>query len=110
MAMLPDGNMQRLASTSRQCVRANPALKAARRLLACGALLALQSCGAFQLAYNNADVLVRFQADRYLDLNSAQVRWLSGQLVAQHGWHRKTQLPKYGATLHDLARRVSTCQ
>ena len=76
--------------------------------LVCAALLALPGCGAFKLAYNNADTLIRLQADRYLDLTSGQSRWLAQQLVAQQGWHRKTHLPKYSATLHELARRAAT--
>ena len=61
----------------------------------------------FPIVYEHADFLIGWEADTYFDLDAEQRAWLSKQVMAQQAWHRKTQLPKYSATLAEVARTAS---
>ncbi len=55
------------------------------------------------VVYENADTLIGWQADQYFDLTTEQSAWLSQQIEQQQAWHRKTQLPRYAATLGEIS-------
>lgn len=54
--------------------------------------------------YENADTLIGWEADNYLDLDREQRAWLDRQVATRQAWHRKTQLPKYASTFAEIAR------
>ena len=66
-------------------------------------LALLGGCSAVRLGYDQAEPLLRWWADRYLDLDASQARWLKDELRQLHLWHRQTQLPDYA----DLAAVMS---
>jgi len=75
-------------------------------LLAIGAL-ALASCSATRLAYDNADTVLRFMASSYLDLDAAQSDDLTLRIVRFHQWHRSNELPAYAALLRSAGERAA---
>ena len=80
--------------------------------LAAVLLLALAAgCSAVGFAYNNADTWLRWQAGRYLDLDSGQTRELDARVDAFLAWHRTEALPRYarlaGAAVSRLERGAS---
>jgi hypothetical protein len=71
------------------------------------ALLALASgCSTVRLAYNNADRIVAWMADDYLDLNREQEEGARVLIERFHGWHRRTQLPDYARLLQAADERL----
>lgn len=57
----------------------------------------LTSCAAVKLAYNNADTLVYFWLDDYVDFTVDQKVGAKNDIEAFHKWHRQTQLPTFMA-------------
>ncbi len=51
------------------------------------------SCAAVKLTYNNADTLVYFWLDDYVDFTVDQKVPAKNDIQAFHAWHRQTQLP-----------------
>lgn len=76
-----------------------------RLITACIALL-LAGCSATELAYNNADTLIRWQAGRYLDLKNAQSAELNARLGDFLAWHRAQALPQYARLAGEAAARL----
>jgi hypothetical protein len=76
-----------------------------RLVAACLALL-LAGCSATELAYNNADTLIRWQAGRYLDLKNAQSEEFNARLAAFLAWHRAEALPQYARLAGEAAERL----
>lgn len=70
-------------------------------LLLC-VLLLLQACSAVKLAYNQADTLLYWRLDSYIDLNREQSPRVHEGLAQFHQWHRHSQLPAYA----DLLQRI----
>ena len=71
-----------------------------RHLALClAAGLLLQGCSAVRLGYGNADSLVRWGIDQYLDMSPEQEALARESLARLLAWHRKTQLPDYVAVL-----------
>ncbi|GAA5524027.1 hypothetical protein Maes01_00579 [Microbulbifer aestuariivivens] len=70
-------------------------------------LLSLTSCSSIQLAYNQMDILLRWQLSHYVDLNSRQKDRLTSSLESFHRWHRQTQLPRYADFLEQLAQAAA---
>ena len=68
--------------------------------------LLLGGCGAIQLAYNNADALIRYKSRNYVDLNVAQRETFRQRLARLHQWHRREELPRYADLLAEAGRRV----
>ncbi len=68
--------------------------RAVNALAALGVVLLLAACSSLRLGYNNADTLLVYSLDSYLDLDD---------LLA---WHRSTQLQAYARVLDDTERRV----
>jgi hypothetical protein len=55
----------------------------------------LTSCAAVKLTYNNADTLVYFWLDSYIDFSVDQKVGVKDDIQALHAWHRQTQLPTF---------------
>lgn len=66
----------------------------------------LQACSPTRLAYNNADVLIRWQANSYFDLLGEQTDEFDRNMAAFLAWHRARALPRYAALLEDAAARM----
>jgi len=81
-----------------------------RRFLSLLALLALtflSGCSVTRLAYNNADVFLRWQANHYFDFQGEQSEELDRRLGAVLAWHRSAALPKYAKLGEEAAARAS---
>ena len=59
------------------------------------ALVLLSGCSVTRVAYNNADVFLRWQANSYFDFQGEQSEELDRGLAAFLAWHRAKALPKY---------------
>ena len=59
------------------------------------AFLVLQGCSVSRLAYNNVDVVLRWQMDHYFDLEGDQTDLLDRGLTTLLAWHRNEALPQY---------------
>lgn len=67
----------------------------------------LQGCSSVtRVAYNNADVLLRWQLDYYFDLEGEQTDQLDRGLAALHAWHRSEALPQYTRFADEAAARL----
>jgi hypothetical protein len=64
--------------------------------------LLLCSCSTLRLAYDNAEIYLRWRASDYLDLEGAQADERDEAIRSFMTWHRANALPKY-ATLADEA-------
>jgi hypothetical protein len=71
------------------------------------AALFLQGCSVTRLAYNNADVVLRWQVDHYLDLEGEQTVQLDRGLAALLAWHRADALPQYARLANEMAARLA---
>lgn len=76
-----------------------------RLAAACLALL-LAGCSATELAYNNADTLIRWQAGRYLDLQNSQAEEFNARLATFLVWHRSAALPQYARLAGEAGARL----
>jgi Family of unknown function (DUF6279) len=77
------------------------------RALICGLALAVAACGgATRLVYDSAEPAVLVSANRYLALEGDQ--WKRARIATArfHAWHRRNELPRYGALLTEAAGRV----
>ena len=70
------------------------------------ALALLSGCSVTRIAYNNADVFLRWQANHYLDFQDEQTDELDRILDAFLGWHRAKALPQYARLADEAAARV----
>lgn len=70
------------------------------------ALALLQGCSVTRLAYENADVYLRWQANRFFNLQGEQSEEFDRRLNAFLGWHRAKALPKYARLGEEAAQRV----
>lgn len=75
----------------------------AARWLALAFALLLGACSAIRIGYNNADTLIVFSLDDYLDLSSEQSDLARERAGALMNWHRSTQLRDYAQVI-DAAR------
>ena len=80
-------------------------MRVLRIAAACLALL-LASCSATEMAYNNADSLIRWQAGRYLDLKNSQAEEFNARLATFLVWHRSTALPRYARLAGEAGTRL----
>jgi hypothetical protein len=69
--------------------------------------LALQGCSVSRIAYNNADVVLRWQVDHYLDLEGEQAVQLDRGLATVLAWHRAEALPQYARLANEMAARLA---
>jgi len=68
--------------------------------------LLLQGCSFSRLAYNNVDVVLRWQADHYFDLEGEQTDQLDRALATLLAWHRREALPQYARLTDEMAARL----
>ncbi|MDP1734039.1 MAG: DUF6279 family lipoprotein [Sulfuritalea sp.] len=73
--------------------------------LAVGVLL--QGCSAVRLGYGNADSLLRWWVDLYVNMSPEQDALARERLARLHAWHRKAQLPDYVAVLRQSQKLVA---
>jgi len=76
------------------------------RIAALAAMLLLSACSVTRLAYNNADVVLRWQANHYFDFQDEQSLELDRSLAAFLAWHRPAALPQYAKLADEAAARV----
>lgn len=69
-------------------------------------LTILQGCSVTRLAYDNADVFLRWQANHYLDLQGEQAEEFDRRLAAFLAWHRAAALPQYARLGAQAAGRL----
>ena len=70
------------------------------------ALVLLSGCSVTRVAYNNADVFLRWQANSYFDFQGEQSEELDRGLAAFLAWHRAKALPKYVPIGEEAAARM----
>jgi hypothetical protein len=71
----------------------------------CFALL-LQGCSVNRLAYNNADVFLRWQANSYFDFEGEESEALDQRIASLLAWHRAKALPHYARLTEEAAVRL----
>jgi len=76
------------------------------RLLAALLVALAAGCSAVEFAYNNADTWLRWQADRYFDLEGAQADEFNLRLAAFLAWHRALALPRYARLAEEAGARI----
>lgn len=74
--------------------------------LALAAVSLLAACSALRLAYDNADVYVKYRAGQFLDLKGAQDHELAQRIDSFFAWHRASALPAYARTAEEAAARI----
>ena len=77
-----------------------------RVLLVC-VLLAFSGCSTVRFAYNHADVYLRWQLTKYLDVHDAQSEALDRHIAAFVAWHRANALPQYIRLVNDASARFA---
>jgi hypothetical protein len=82
----------------------------ARRFVAVSTALLIAACSSLKLGYNNADTLLVYALDSYLDLDDEQSRLARQRLRNLMAWHRATQLAGYAQLIDDAQRKVSAQQ
>ena len=70
-----------------------------RFLLLLLALAWLAGCSGARLAYNNADIVVRWMANDYFALEGPQEEDFKARLARFHAWHRSEELPRYSGLM-----------
>lgn len=70
-------------------------------------LSVLAGCAALRLVYKQADELLYWWADGYVDFTDAQAPRVRAGLDEFFDWHRRTQLPQYAARLAQLQSQVA---
>ncbi len=75
-------------------------------LLALVALALLGGCSATRLMYNNAELFLRWQTGRYLDVHGPQSEELDTRIAAFLAWHRAEALPRYVALVREADARI----
>lgn len=79
----------------------------ARRFVLLSVTLLVAACSSLQLGYNNADTLLAYSLDSYLDLDDQQERLARQRIGALHRWHRGTQLRDYATLLADAQAKLA---
>ena len=77
-----------------------------RMVLALVVVVVAAGCSSVRLGYNNADTLLYYTLDKYLDLNPAQEELARDSIKGLLAWHRATQLDGYAQLIHAAGRRV----
>jgi hypothetical protein len=78
-----------------------------QRLVLIIACLLFSACASLPIAYNNADLLVRYKVGEHFDLQGPQKAEFSTRLVRFHQWHRSHELPHYEGLLRAAERRLA---
>lgn len=69
-------------------------------------MLLLSACSVTRVAYDNADLFLRWQANHYFDLQGEQTEELDRSLAAFLAWHRAKALPQYARLGEEAAARL----
>lgn len=77
------------------------------RLLMLVSIAWLSGCSTIRLAYDNADIWIRWRADHYLDPRGEQRVALNARVAELLSWHRQDTLPRYASYLEEAARRLA---
>ncbi len=75
----------------------NTKFRGARMLAVSLAVIAFAACSTIKLGYNNADMLLLHQVNRYVSLTSEQETMVKHRVANLMAWHRATQLQDYAA-------------
>ena len=67
--------------------------------------LAAGGCSTLRVAYDNADVYLRWKADTYVDFTGDEADELDDRIEEFHAWHRRNALPKYGHLAQEAGQR-----
>lgn len=78
----------------------------ARQFLLVSATILVASCSSLKLGYNNAEWLLTYSLDSYLDLDERQEELLRARARNLLAWHRSTQLRDYVVFLETTAGRL----
>ena len=78
-----------------------------RAILGVLVLSLLAGCSAVRLAYDNADLYLRWKIGSYIDVHDADSEELDERIEAFLDWHRTQALPKYARLADDAARRIA---
>jgi len=73
-----------------------------------GALASVAGCSALRVGYDNADTLLIYTFDSYLELDDGQTEFLRRRVKAVLEWHRATQLRDYATQLAAIQARIGT--
>jgi Family of unknown function (DUF6279) len=65
----------------------------------------LAGCSTVRLAYDNAEIYLRWRAATYFDFEGAMADELDERIAAFMTWHRAQALPKYAQITDEAARR-----
>jgi hypothetical protein len=74
--------------------------------LALAAAWLLGGCSTVRLAYDNADLYVKYRAGSYLDLHGRDTEELDERIDSFFAWHRSEALPEYARVAEEAAKRV----
>ncbi len=82
-----------------------------RRSLRWAAVLAvfagvIAGCSSVRFGYDNADTLLFYKLDGYVDLSNAQSRLVRDKVRGLFAWHRATQLPGYADFIDGASRQL----
>jgi hypothetical protein len=77
-----------------------------RVLLVC-VLLGFSGCSTVRFAYNNADIYLRWQLGKYLDVQDAQLEEVEQHIAAFLAWHRANALPQYIRLVNEASSRFA---
>jgi hypothetical protein len=75
-------------------------------LAAVVATLLLSACSVTRVAYDNADLFLRWQANHYFDFQDEQTEQLDRSLAAFLAWHRAKAMPQYARLGEEAAARM----
>jgi hypothetical protein len=78
-----------------------------RLAVALAAAALLSACATMRVAYDHADLFVRWRANSYLDLTGPQEKELNGRIDRFHDWHRAQALPQYARLAREAGRRMA---
>jgi uncharacterized protein DUF6279 len=78
-----------------------------RTILGALVLSLLTGCSAVRLAYDNADLYLRWKIGSYVDAHGAESDELDERIDEFMDWHRTQALPRYARLADDAARRIA---
>jgi hypothetical protein len=67
----------------------------------------LAGCSGARIAYNNADIVVRWMADDYFALDGPQEDDFKTRLAGFHAWHRGEELPRYSVLMTSAGDKLA---
>ncbi len=79
-----------------------------QRTVAFALVSLVASCSSVRFGYDNADTLIFYKLDDYVDLTSAQARFVRDRMHALLAWHRSTQLAGYAEFIESAGHRVES--